>query len=187
MIKKIFNICSTVLFVLLMLTTITLVAMKFMGESYSFFGYNAYYVLTGSMEPEIMAGDVIFSKSVDDVSELKVGDVITYNGEVGAVKGKSVTHKIIEIRDENGKLIFVTQGVANPAADPPITSEQIVSKMVCKSGLLGEVVSLVNNKYGFLVIIILPLAVFLTSEVITLVKTYKECKEEQVDEENTAA
>jgi signal peptidase len=100
------------------------------------------------------------------------------------VKGKSVTHKIIEIRDENGKLIFVTQGVANPAADPPITSEQIVSKMVCKSGLLGDVVSLVNNKYGFLVIIILPLAVFLTSEVITLVKTYKECKEEQVDEDD---
>jgi len=184
MVKKIFNVCSTVLFVLLIITTITLVAMKFMGESYNFFGYNAYYVLTGSMEPEIMAGDIIFSKSVDDASKLRVGDVITYRGEVGAMKDKSITHKIIEIRDENGELIFVTQGVANPAADPPITSEQIVSKMVFKSSLLGNVVSVVNSKAGFLMIIILPLVVFLTSEVFSLVRTYKECKEEQVDEEN---
>ena len=70
----------------------------------------------------LLSSVFVFSKSVDDASELKVGDVITYNGEVGTVKGKSITHKIIEIRDENGKLIFVTQGVANPVADPPITS-----------------------------------------------------------------
>ena len=187
MVKKIFKVCSTALFILLMIITITLVVMRFMGESYSFLGYNAYYVLTGSMEPEIMAGDVIFSKKVDDASKLKVGDVITYNGKVGMVKDKSITHKIIEMREENGELVFVTQGVANPAADPPISSEQIVSKMVFKSSLLGNVVSVVNSKTGFLMIIILPLAVFLASEVVSLVRTYKECKEEQVDEENTAA
>ena len=184
MVKKIFKVCSTALFVMLMIITITLVVMRFMGESYNFLGYNAYYVLTGSMEPEIMAGDVIFSKNVDDASKLKVGDIITYNGEVGVVKDKSITHKIIEIREENGRLVFVTQGVANPAADPPITSDQIVSKMVYNSGFFGAVVSAVNSKTGFLMIIILPLAVFLTSEVFSLVKTYKECKEEQVDEES---
>lgn len=185
MLKKICKIFSTALFVMLMITTVLLVGIKFMGESQSFFGYNVYYVLTGSMEPEIMSGDIIFSKSVEDASELKVGDVITYEGRVGSVKDKSITHKIIEIRDENGELIFVTQGVANPAADPPITSEQIVSKMIGKSSFLGGIVSVVNSRYGFLLIIILPLAAFLTSEVVSLVKVYKESKEEQVDEENT--
>lgn len=185
MIKKIFKICSTALFSLLLIITILLVIIKFMGESYSFFGYNAYYVLTGSMEPEIMAGDVIFSKSVEDASTLQVGDVITYNGRVGAVKDKSITHEIRDIREENGELVFVTQGVANPVADPPITSDQIVSKMVCKSSFLGDIVSVVNSKYGFLLIIILPLAVFMTGEVVSLVRTYKECKEEQVDEKET--
>ena len=185
MFKKVCKIFSTALFILLMIITVLLVVIKFMGESQSFFGYNVYYVLTESMEPEIMAGDIIFSESVDDTSTLQVGDVITYEGRVGTMRDKSITHKIIEIREENGELIFVTQGVANPAADPPITSDQINSKMVGKSSFLGGVVSVVNSKYGFFLIIILPLAAFLTSEVISLVKVYKESKEEQVDEENT--
>ena len=185
MLRKVCKIFSTALFILLMATTILLVVIKFMGESQSFFGYNVYYVLTGSMEPEIMSGDIIFSESVEDASELKVGDVITYEGRVGSVKDKSITHKIIEIKNENGELVFVTQGVANPAADPPITSDQIVSKMIGKSSFLGGVVSVVNSKYGFLLIIILPLTAFLASEVVSLVKVYKESKEEQVDEENT--
>lgn len=180
--KKIFKIFSTALFVLLMLITVLLVMMRFMGESYGIFGYNAYYVLTGSMEPEIMSGDVIISKSVDDAAELKVDDVITYMGETGEVKGKSITHRIIDIKKENGEFVFVTQGDANPVADPLIRSDQIVSKMVCTSSFLGAIVSVVNSKYGFLLIIILPLAIFMTSEIVSLVKTYKECKEEQVDE-----
>lgn len=184
MFKKICKIFSTALFILLIVITVLLVAIKFMGESQSIFGYNMYYVLTGSMEPEIMSGDIIFSKSVEDASELKVNDIITYDGRVGSVKDKSITHRIIEIREENGELIFVTQGDANPAADPPIKSEQIVSKMVGKSSFLGGIVSVVNSKYGFLLIIILPLTAFLASEVVSLVKVYKESKEEQVDEEN---
>ena len=185
MTKKILKICSTALFVILMFTTLSLVVMKFMGESFSVFGYNAYYVLTGSMEPTIMPGDVIISKKVEDPNSLNVGDVVTYTGRTGDFKDRSITHKIIEKREENGKLEFITKGDANPVADPAITAEMIESKMVFKSVLLGNVVSLVNNKYGFFIIIILPLVVFLVSEIVTLVKTYNECKEEQVDETET--
>ncbi len=185
MAKKILKICSTALFVLLMFITLTLVVMKFMGENISVFGYNAHYVLTGSMEPEIKAGDVIISKKVEDASELNVGDVVTYTGRTGDLKDKLITHKIVEKKEENGKLEFVTQGVANPIADPAITAEMIESKMLFRSVFFGKVISVVNNKYGFFIIILLPLAVFLTSETISLVKICKECKEEQVDETET--
>jgi len=64
----------------------------------SFGGYTPLIVESPSMEDTIMTGDLIFIKKTD-ISELEVGDVITFYNPLG--DGKSlVTHRIIEITEK---------------------------------------------------------------------------------------
>lgn len=73
-------------------------------------------IATGSMIPLIYPGDIILIKRVaveDDIYNLKVGDVITFNRD-----NICITHRIIEIiQDEAGNLSFKTKGDNNSAED----------------------------------------------------------------------
>lgn len=90
------------------------------------FGFNAFVVLSGSMEPDYPVGSVVYVQNTSP-SSLEVGDVITFcltNSTQG-------THRIIDIVSENGTLSFRTQGDANQEAD---------SQLVLESDVIGEVV-----------------------------------------------
>ena len=67
---------------ILVLTVVVFMSSKVNGKAPTFFGYSILRVSTGSMEPELMIGDVILGKSVDNPNDLKVGDIITYQGRV---------------------------------------------------------------------------------------------------------
>ena len=49
------------------------------------FGYTLFSVATGSMQPTLNINDIIIVKITDDV---KVGDIITFKGTSGDLKGK---------------------------------------------------------------------------------------------------
>lgn len=72
-------------------------------------------VMSYSMVPTFSRGAVVISVKVkeDKMDTLKIGDIIHYKSENG-----DVIHRIIDIKeDENGKLIFQTQGDNNNAPD----------------------------------------------------------------------
>ena len=95
------------------------VQINIIGNSYSsFMGYALFEVQTGSMEPELSAGDWIIVKNEKDY-ELK--DVVTFETD-----GEFVTHRIINKYGDT----FVTRGDANSGEDSPISKEQIVGKEV---------------------------------------------------------
>ncbi len=185
-VKKIFKYISTALLVLIVVCTCLLLAVKFLGETPSVFGYNFYYIATGSMEPTIAVGDIILSKSAD-TAELKVGDVVTFNGESGELAGKIVTHRIKEIYEENGQTYVITRGDANTADDPAHRAEAVVSVMKAKLPFLGAVVRVINTPLGFIALIVIPLLISLVREIIELVQTFRSTKEElgndELDEE----
>jgi signal peptidase len=177
LILKIFKIASYCLFGLIICLSVFVVTLRFMGDSPSVFGYSCYYVLTQSMEPEIMAGDMILGKK-SKPEDLKVGDIITYIGDTGSFHDKIITHKIVEINGD----IFTTQGVANDIADPAIYSSQILSRYVATIPFAGKVFSVINSKLGFVFLIITPLALLIINEVSIIVKAFKEEKEEHLSE-----
>ncbi len=129
------------------------------------------------MEPDIEAGEMILGKRIDPC-ELYVGDVITYVGEKGELKDKVITHKIIEIDGDT----YVTKGVANDLPDPPICSDQILSKYVVTIPLAGDVFSVINSKYGFIFFIAFPLVLLIANEISIIVKACREDKEEHLSE-----
>lgn len=103
-------------------------------------GYSILKIISGSMEPELMTGDIIIIKKCDSY---EVNDIITYNVENQYL----VTHRIIE-RQENS---FVTKGDNNNIMDSEnVTIESIEGKVIYNSKLLK-----LFDKYKYILIIIL--------------------------------
>ncbi len=176
-ISKVLKIGSYCLFGLIIGMSLFVLTLRFLGESPSIFGYSFYYVLTQSMEPEIMAGEMILGKATDP-EDLEVGDVITYIGQSGSLKDKIITHKIVEINGDE----ITTQGVANDVADPPISPDQVLSRYVTKIPYAGMLFSVINSKFGFIFLIVTPLCFLIVNEVSIIVKAFKEEKEEHLSE-----
>lgn len=120
--KKIVNIILDVLIVLLaiilLITIYNNIQIKILGNDYaSFFGNSVFEVQTGSMEPEISAGDWIIVKYDKNI---ELNDIVTFEH-----KGQYITHRVIE--SYNGT--YVTKGDANSAKDAPISKDKIIGKV----------------------------------------------------------
>jgi len=69
-------------------------------------------ILTGSMEPKIMPGDMILVKKMS-CEHVDVGDIIMFNNGEGIY----ITHRIIKKSEDTGELLFTTKGDNNQSAD----------------------------------------------------------------------
>ena len=118
----------------------------------SFFGWKPFIVLSGSMETEIYPGDLAVVKEVD-TNALKINDVIAFkSGDV------VVTHRIIEIKNENGKIEFKTKGDNNNAEDVGyVTPEQVEGIYQFKISNLGNLAMFVQTPAGMVACLSIPL------------------------------
>jgi signal peptidase I len=79
-------------------------------------GYRTMTMLTGSMAPEIEAGDVTIATPID-VSDITEGMVLTYHMPVD--DGALVTHRVMSVETAtDGSVMVQTKGDANAAIDP---------------------------------------------------------------------
>jgi signal peptidase len=82
------------------------------------FGYQRYVITGGSMQGTYDRGSIVFDKAVP-VSDLEVGDVITYTPPASSGAHGLITHRIVSITN-HGKdgFSYRTKGDANPDPDP---------------------------------------------------------------------
>lgn len=81
-------------------------------------GYQRYVIVSNSMSGLFERGAVVFSKP-QPVSELGVGDVITYRPPAATGINHLVTHRVSDRTvNEDGSIMFRTKGDANPGKDP---------------------------------------------------------------------
>lgn len=139
MLRKICNFLIGIMIVVLVITALLLFGPRALG-------YQGFAVLSGSMEPEISVGSVVFSKEADP-NTLKEGDVITYR-----IGGDTlVTHRIVEIDAQNQQV--TTKGDANDTQDgSPVPFEQIVGKMGLHIPYLGYISIYMKTPVGIGVI-----------------------------------
>ena len=126
----------------------------------SIFGIRIFSIQTESMYPTLLPGDLIFDTGVKDTSELRNGDIITY---WTVINGERVlnTHRIHEIYDGGGFLIFSTKGDNNTIADPLTVHEsEIVGQYAFRVGGLGKVFDYLQTSTGFLIVIVIPVFLF---------------------------
>jgi signal peptidase I len=84
----------------------------------SILGFKRYVIESGSMEPAIKTGSVVYSKPAPE-GDLYVGDIITYDPPPDSGVNSLVTHRIHSIQPgADHTRIFRTKGDANPKPDP---------------------------------------------------------------------
>ena len=126
----------------------------------SLFGIRMFSIQTESMYPTLLPGDLIFDTKVKDASELQKGDIITYWTVINGERLLN-THRIYEIYEGGGYLIFGTKGDKNTVADPLTVHEsEIVGKYVTRVGGVGKVFDYLQTSTGFLIIVVIPVFVF---------------------------
>lgn len=126
----------------------------------SLFGIRMFSIQTESMYPTLLPGDLIFDKGVKDPSELRKGDIITY---WTVINGERVlnTHRIHEIYDGGGYLIFATKGDNNTAADALTVHEsEVVGKYSVRVAGVGKVFDYLQTSTGFLIVVVVPVFLF---------------------------
>ena len=139
--KKIWNITSTVLVVVIVLCAVFLMGSRLLG-------FKCYTVISGSMKPEYNVGDLLYVKDVD-VNTIKVGDPITFILNEDLVVA---THRVVRIDAENQR--FYTKGDANESADAaPVHFNNLVGVPVFSVPLLGYVSAYIQSPPGMYVAI----------------------------------
>lgn len=99
-VKKIWNVVTSILVVFVVIAAILLVGVRIIG-------LQPYSVLSGSMEPELHVGALVYVKECEP-EDVKPGDTITFvlNEDLDIA-----THKVDSIDTENKA--FYTYGIAN--------------------------------------------------------------------------
>lgn len=119
--QKIASLISTLLIIFLSLLVVLFIVLPL-------FGYKAYVVKSGSMEPIIHTGSVAFVDTHE--KDLKVNDIGVYT--LG--NDETVIHRLVDI-DEDG---YIFKGDANDIADlSSVTDGQIVGKYMFSIPAIG--------------------------------------------------
>lgn len=133
-------------------------------------GYSVMKVLTGSMEPSIHVDDVILIKQTD-VSELEVGDVITFYSDDPQIKDMPNSHRIIRINDDG---TFTVKGDANPVEDTyKVRPDRVIGKYVRKIWLFRFIGSFASSRKLLMILFILPTVCICIYESRTLIKVIR--------------
>lgn len=176
-----------VLIFALLITLIVFSSEKNNGVS-NILGYMPLTVESDSMSPTFKKGDMILCKEIDDVNDLKEDDVITFWTLIDGKRVKN-THRIVEVKNEDGAVSFITRGDNNSKDDDvPAYSSDIIGKWTeVKISGFGKVLDFLKTKKGFFICIIIPLAVFFLFElykfIATLIEVKNGDKSAQLDEE----
>lgn len=182
MIKKIFygiiNVLSVLIIAAAVFVLCTVIFTK-SGDAPSVLGYTALRVTTGSMKPTYDVDTLIIVKKVAPET-IKENDVISFYSQDPALDGAVNTHRVVEIKEEDGKRIFVTKGDNNNVVDTyNVESEYLIGKVVASSKIIGKVSRLVANPLIFIPVILIPLAFILISNMLGTIRMAKKIAQEE--------
>ena len=160
LIKKVINKLISIIFIMLFVAVISLMIQKFVlkKEVPDLLGYKILQVMSGSMSGEFETGDTILIKKIDDESNLKIGDVVTYRIKTNTL----VTHRIINITRTGENLSYTTKGDANNTEDmEKVTFSAIEGIYVKKLRLISNLIKFMQKTYGMVIIFILPIVMII--------------------------
>lgn len=119
-------------------------------------GITPLIVLTDSMVPEIYSGDLIICGSIK-AENVELKDVISFFDPAG--NGTSVvTHRVIEIVEEDGKLFFRTQGDNNNTEDKELVpADKLIGEYKFRIPGAGHVAMFMQSTAGLIICVVLPI------------------------------
>jgi len=168
--KKLFYILTTIILGLFILAAGLLLISSFSIPGVPF---DTRSVLTGSMEPAIPTGSIVFIVPKDTYSE---GDIITYSRKASQME-IPITHRIMGAEMVDGQFIYVTQGDANEYADTAaVYEDEVLGKVVGHVPFLGKLLDVARTPFGFAALIVIPALLVIFDESRKIIRIVREEK-----------
>jgi len=144
------------LLVALVLVALAALVLSILLTRVPLLGYRAVILSGGSMEPALGNGALLVSSQTDP-DALAAGDVITFRSPNTK---PTITHRIVAVREENGRRWFTVKGDANATPDSAEVSfsDGTAYKMQFAVPYLGYVLAFIGSALGTLLLVIFPLA-----------------------------
>ena len=134
---------------------------------FCFFSLRPLVVLSGSMQPSIMIGDLII---IQKAQQYFTGETITFNDS----GNRKITHRITKVEKETTGTVFLTKGDANRATDVgKVENKKILGKVVLVIPKIGYLINAIQNPKVFLPIIVFCAAVIVFLELIAIFKALR--------------
>ena len=144
-------------------------------------------VVSGSMEPQIHEGDLLFVMGIDaediknGTAEDKDGDIIVFNAQWPSAPLEPIVHRVIGKYFIGDKWYFETKGDANAIPDQDLTSEDdIIGVVVGGIPYIGWVKIFLTDS-GLLIPLLVIISVLL---IISIVRDIYKGDDDEQDEEN---
>lgn len=129
--------CSAAGFLILLLVVLSCAPVAFARLG----GYEVYNVVSGSMEPEIPVGSLVYVERVQP-EEILEGEVIAFRSG-----GSVVVHRVLENRSVERE--FVTKGDANAAEDlHPAEYRRLIGRLAFCLPMAGPLLALYTGSAG---------------------------------------
>ena len=125
------------------------------------------YLFTNDLNNQFSSNDIVIVKRVNDITDLKLYDIISYTNN----KGINIIHRIIDINDE----FIVTRGDANNISDDVITFNQVIGVYNnFRIPKLGLIVFYLQSYYGMLCVFAIYYLLIMYSYVSNRIKKEEE-------------
>lgn len=132
------------------------------------FGVRFFSVKTGSMEPEIHQGSLVYVKTYKSsdafFNDIEVGTDITYK-----LNDKDyVTHRIVTINEKEN--MIQTSGIISNAAIEDISYNQVVGKVIFTIPVVGYIVRICQTWYFWTMFVLVIVIVYISKLLIKELK-----------------
>lgn len=162
------GIVMCVILVPMLIVNCTLIVKSFINkeEVPDFGGMIPLIVLTDSMYPDIQSGDLILCRTAE-AEDIQKDDVISFFDPAG--NGTAVvTHKVVEVINEGGRISFRTKGINNNTEDKdPVPAENLVGIYTgFRISGAGNVAIFMQTVPGLIVCVVVPLVLLVGYDLI---------------------
>lgn len=145
------------------------------------FGYHIYSVISGSMEPAIPVGSMVYIKN-EAPEDMKKDDVIAFYGAKDS--NAIITHRVVENRVVMGE--FITKGDANQTEDMnPVPYSNFIGRVtlsIPKAGYAAQIFTSTTGKTAAVAVIAAALLLELAASAIEK-RRYRQWKKTRTDQE----
>ena len=175
-IRKIIRFVSYSMILFLMIIASFLIFYVISSKIYTSKGKNPpfglYTIVSSSMEPNINVYDVVFIKSVN-ASSLKEDDIITFYSTNPFFGKTPITHRIVNVINDNGMIMFRVKGDANKIEDEELVLEENILGKVCfKLSGFGKIQFFLASKKGIILAVLIPAVFIIIYDIYKIIKVF---------------
>ncbi len=136
-------------------------------------------VLTDSMYPEIESGDLIICRTAEP-EDIAVGDVIAFFDPAG--NGSSVvTHRVVEVTEQDGALAWRTKGDANNVEDSTLVpAGNLVGVYRSRIAGAGNIAMFMQTTQGLIICVVCPILLLVGYDIVRR-RLYEKAHQQDTD------